>query len=365
MNFRMALLILACTVSIHETLPVIIRVGTMETFDHRKITFLSDKHVHSPAEKEQITSVINFLQEKKDTQSYHLLVEEASEVNKLSAFGYEILHTLDKYIETAQPPMTHVRLDNIEVRHTAGPVMDILNHYELCKNDGHHKTDDGKKTLGAITFQDVLDEFDSLKQSLASYYVNQKNQTIFNIYAYLIGRADRDCEQFKRKISSRSDIVFDYAKAEYNKRILESVQELHVSEEKKDPAKILGKDIEWTFNHLFDLNLLKNILTSDSQNILVFAGGDHTSVVISLLLSLDATSIFHASNYELEERIEKNGQKTCDKVMLPITGLQIVQALSAQPNKIPYCVPIMCYMTIAAAALYYLVFVVIPGHGYA
>ena len=362
MNFRLALLILTCTVSIHETLPVIIEVDTIETFDRRKITFFSDKHIQSPGEQEQITSLINFLQKTRATgESFHILAEQALELYKRSASSYQILYTLDKHIETAQPPMTHVKLDNIEVRCITGLVMGFLDCYEYYKDDVQYKTDSGKKTIHIITFQDILDEFDNLKQSLSSYYLGQTNQTISNIYTYLIEKADRDCEQFKRKISNRSDIVFEYAKAAYNKKVLETVQPLHVSEEKKDLAKILGKDIESTFNHLFNLNLLKNILTSDSQNILVFAGGYHTSEVISLLITLDATSIFHASNYELEERIEKTGNKTRNEVAQPITGLQIVQALSAQPKKISSCTPIMCYMTIAAAALYYLMFVVIPG----
>jgi len=360
MNFKMVLFILIYTVYTHEIFPVTIQIDKIETSDHTKITFFSDQHKKSSGEEEQITSLIDFLQEQSDNHSFHFLVEQASELNKSFASGYETLYTLDKHIEQVRPLMTHVRLDNIEIRHAAGPAMDILNYYEDYKNHSEYKTDDAKKMIGSITFQDVLDEFDNLKQSLASYYLNQTNQAISDIYASYIETADSNCEQFKRKILSGNGVVFEYAKVEYNKRILRMLQASNLPEE-EDPAKILADSIECSFIHLFDLNLLKTILTSDSQNILVFAGGEHAREVINMLSALKAATIFQARNSVLEEKIEEDGHKTLHETVLPITGLQITQALSAQPKESSSSyVRVMCYMAMAAAC-YYLVFVIIPG----
>ena len=369
MSFKTVVCIFICTISIHEIFPVIIQVDTLTTqtgatksSDSTKITFFGDEHVSSPSEQEQTTSVMTFLQQEKNS-SYHILVEQAAKFhkavlpeNRFNASDYRLLHTLDKRIQAVKSSMMHVMVDNIEVRYFSGLVRDILNYYKYYEPYQQCEIDNGKKTLGAIMFQDVFDEFDTLKQLLIPYYSNQTNQMVSDIYAYYMGMAHAYCEQLRRKIVRKNEIVFDYAKKEYRQR---ETQEMKASQVAQD----LAKDIELTFNHLFDLNLLKNILMSNSQNILVFAGHGHTSVVTSMLARLNAIKLYHAINFVMKEKIE-DGQKTEQMTLQPITGLQITQALSAQPQTTSYT-PTICYLTLAAATLYYLMYVVMPMYGYA
>jgi hypothetical protein len=365
MNLRAVVCIFICTILTHEILPVTIQVdtltmqtGTTKSSGSTKITFFGDRHILSSSEQEQITSVIDFLQQRKNNSFYHILVEQGVAVfkNKWGTSDYRILYSLDTHIQAAKPLMTHVVLDNVEIRCFAGEARDILNNYKYYEPYTQYQTDNGEKILGTITFQDVFDEFDILKQSLDPYYVNQKNQMISDIYAHYMGMAQEYCEQLKRKIVRKNDIVFDYAKREYRQR---EAQEMKASQFAQD----LAKDIELTFNHLFDLNLLKNILMSSSQNILVFAGRDHTGVVMSMLARLNAIKIYQAINFVMQEKIE-DGRKTEQLTLQPITGLQITQALSAQPQTTSYA-PTICYLTLAAATLYYLMYVVLPMYGYA
>lgn len=370
MNLKAVACIFICTISMHEILPVTIQVdtlttqpGTTKSSAGTKITFFGDRHVSSPNEQEQTTSVMTFLQQEKNS-SYHIFVEQAAKShkavlpeNRFNASDYRLLHTLDKRIKAEKLLMPHVAVDNIEIRHLSGSAMDVLRCYKYYEPYQQCQIDNEGKTLDAIIFQDVFDEFDMLEQSLVSYYSNQTNQMVSEIYAHYIGIAHEYCEQLKRKIIRKNEIVFDYAKKEYRQR---EAQEMKSSQVAQD----LAKDIELTFNHLFDLNLLKNILMSSSQNILVFAGRDHTKVVTSMLARLNAMKLYHAVNFVMQEKIEKDGQKVEQLTLQPITGLQITEALSAQPQTTSY-VPTICCLTLAAATLYYLMYVVMPMYGYA
>lgn len=377
MNCKTVICIFICAISMHEILPVIIQidtlttqVGTTKSSGSTKITFFGDEHVMSSSEQEQITSVINFLQQGSNNNSYHILVEQAVRFekvdvsedkwvisNRLLDFDYRILHTLDKYIQAVQPSMTHVTVDNIEVRCFPGKARDILNNYKYYELYQQCAIDNGKKTMGTITFQDVFDEFDKLKQSLNSYYSTQTNQMVSDIYAHYMGVAYEYCEQLKRKIVRKNEIVFDYAKKQYRQR---EAQEMKSSQCAQD----LAYDIQCSFTHLFDLNLLKNILMSNSQNILVFAGRNHTKVVMSMLARLNAIKLYHAINFVMQEKIEKDGSRAEQLTLQPITGLQITQALSAQPQTTSYA-PTICYLALATATLYYLMYIVMPIYGYA
>jgi hypothetical protein len=175
MNFKRVVFIFALLAYARNTFPftfelivttidkTIVQSGSSTPSDHTRVTFFSDEHRTSSGEPEQIATLVDYLQEQKGNQLFHILIEQASEVNKLSAYGYEVLYTLDRHIKQAQPPLTHVTLDNIEVRHSAEPSMGILKDYTRYNRYLDNKTDDAKKTIGTITFQDILDEFDQLK----------------------------------------------------------------------------------------------------------------------------------------------------------------------------------------------------------
>ncbi len=370
MNFKHIVFVLASLAYVHSTFPFpyelivnilnkrIVQIGSSTTPDYTKVTFFSDYHKKSSVEQEQITSLIHYLQEHKDVQPFHILVEEASEFHKKFASGYEILYTLNKHIKQANPPLTHVMLDNIDVRCISLFAMTILDHYDLYDQYGQYELNDAKKTIGTITFQDVLDEFDQIKQSLAGYYCNHTNQAIATIYADSIKTAEGHCQQFKRKITNASETVLAYAKAQCDKRLLACY------EQEKNMA-IISNDIRLSFTPLFDLNLLKNILTSDSQNILVFAGGNHTEKVMDMLSTLKATTIFQARNAVIQDVMQKNGFTRKEEVVSPVTKEQILQALSAQPKSVlTQYAPTIGYMTMVAAALCYLLLVVLPEHVY-
>lgn len=343
---------------------MIIQNGSSTSSDCARVTFFSDYHRMSSGEQEQIATLVDYLQEQKDNQLFHIFIEQASEINRLSAYGYEVLCMLDRHIKQVQPPLTHVTLDNVEVRHSAGPGMDILKDYTYGDRYMEHQTDDAKKTIGTITFQDILDEFNQLKQSLATYYCSHKNEAIAKIYTDCMKRADSHYEQLKRKISNSNNTVLAYAQEQYNQRR----RALNGLKQEEMDREVVSSDIELSFMDLFDLNLLKSILTSDSRNILVFAGGEHTRTVASMLSTLQASTIFHIKNAIIQPVLQKNGFTRNEEVVSPVTGNQIIQALSAQPKStLARYAPTVGYMTMAVAVLYYLLFVVLsePLHGHA
>jgi hypothetical protein len=337
-NLKAVVFVFVLTSYMTELLSVIIQVDTFivqkgihTISDNTKITLFADKHTRSPFEKEQIESVLSFLQTSKNTHNYHLLVEQALVLYKLHASqgmlasGYEILCTLDNHIKKAQLP---VKLDNIEVRYVTGLVNGILNYYHYHKDCGSYMADEINKTIDSITFQDLFDEFDTINKNLAQYYVGHVNKRISEMYTHYTEIANDRYEKLGRMIKHKDKNVFEYAKEEYDSRLSKKPS---VAKESEKNIKALAKAIELTFIHLLDLNLLKAILTSTSQNILVFAGGDHTREVIKMLYWLQATNVY--------QMINSVNTSTCHTMtLLPITGKQVSQALYAElpkPNFMP------------------------------
>jgi len=307
MNIKPVLFIIASIITTNYTFSTTIKVDTLVLSKQKKITFLSDNHNESLVEKEQTGCLLDFFQERKESNtSLHILIEQASKLFNSSEFS--IVFKLNENIEQAQPPLNNVTLQNIEIRYPAIIACGLLLSLapENYDNRKEYIIDNSTKTVGSLNFQDILNNLDTVKQSLADYYLNHDDKVIANVYARHIVYSNDYYDSFKQTIDqlhSKHTSILEYTKKENG--------------QKSSEGKALAKRIEIIFNPLLNLHILQNILESDHENILVFAGRTHTRDTISMLYELEANSIYRSEEY-------------ADK--RPSTTLEIIEGLSAQPK---------------------------------
>lgn len=337
MNFKTVLLAFISITYTHDTLPFITQVDTIRTTEQKRIIFLADAHEKSFAEKDQTCCLIDFLQQNKES-GFHILIEQAAPIDKLQASEYEILFRLDEHIQQAEPPLTHVLLENIEIRHVMTAAYSILKCKEpsLYNKYRDFKVSDAQKTIGSITFQDIIDEFNTNKESLSDYYANHTNEALVTIYKNHMDIVNEYFEQFQQKLRSISSVtipVLDYAKTAYSHNLLEA-------------NDALAETISDTFLHLLDLHIVRTILTSHRDTIIVVAGRAHTSKILFMFKYLKASSVYNRSSISIEEITEEDGSTTQILHKQPVSANKITKGLMTQslpPVTTNYAIPsIMC-----------------------
>ncbi len=304
---------LICSLSVHPIAPVIMRVDTEMIGEDKIVAYLSDDHVRVPEEEEQLHAIIDSLhQREKNNSSTHFLIEQPIWLADIFGCSSQILFRLSKYIEQATPKLTLTTVENLEIRHLAGAVYNMLLFpvpYQLNPYR-EQNIDSMEKTLGSITFQDVLNDFTQIKQVLASCFLQQDNSIMSNIYAKHINRADSYYEKFLQQMK-KDDIPLDTLVLKYAKKN---------SLEKTEP---LATSIFDTFVPLFDLHTVHKIVTSEHKNIVVVAGGFHT---LSASQALD--------NFNNVTSLYSAGKSISIDYQNPITRAQLQQSLSMQKKSL-------------------------------
>ncbi len=302
---------LICIVWIHHINPVIMRVDTEIVGKNKVVTYLSDDHVQVPEEQDQLNGILSFLQQREKTNdSTHFLIEQPSWLADIFGCGSQVLFHLPKYIEQATPHLTLTTFENLEMRHLANAACNILTFpvpYQLNPYK-KQKIDTMQKALGQITFQDVLDDFVQIKELLATYFLQQGDSVMADIYATHIKRADKYYETFLQQMKkdeiSPDTFVLKYAK----KNCLT----------KKEPLAVAILD---TFSSFFDLHATHKILTSEHKNLVMVAGSWHTQRTRDALQNFNVSSLYSAG-------------KTVSINQKPITPAQIQQSLSMQKQSL-------------------------------
>ncbi len=296
---------IASIITTNYMLCTIIKVNTFALSNQKKITFLADHHDESPAEKEQTHCLIDFFQQHNPGTSFHILIEQASKLFVVSQF--RMLFKLNENIEQAHPPLNNVTVQNIEIRYpsiiAAGMLLSKTpqNYYFHTK----YIIDNHIQTIGLLNFQNILDELDDIKQSLALYYEKHEDITITNMYTKHLMYSNTYYDSFKKEIEKlhmQHNSILEYAK----------------NENDADKKSALAKWMEIIFSPVFELSIVQNILQSEHENLLVFAGGNHTRDIISMLYDLKITSL-----YRSEEQADKR----------PSTTLEITEGLLAEQPK--------------------------------
>lgn len=327
MQLKAILFTLASITYIHNTIAFTFQVDRIITTDQKKITFLADGHAQSPYDKEQIDCILNFLHQNNESD-FHVLIEQAAPIDKKYASAYEMLFRLDEYIKKANPPLTHVNLENIEIRHIMGAASHILESDQpyVCNTYRDLTIDDTQKTFGTITFQDILDEFNTNKELLSDYYLNNLDEAIATIYDQHMQCANEQYEQLQKKLDS----IPSYATT----TVLAYAQKQYVLTKTLETNKELAKTMSDAFLHVLDLHILQTILTSKSNNIIVVAGGAHTKKIIPLLTEhLKASCLYSEKNhYCLIEAEQEDGSKQKMIQKKPVTTAQMLRGLSDKPE---------------------------------
>jgi len=325
-------LFLICILYIGHTEPGIVRIDTIRTVDDRKITFLGDNHGLNEGEQEKIDCVMGWLQDNEKTgDPIHVLIEQPSWFFDIFECDSEILFHLPKRIQQAIPKCTLTTHENLEIRHVANAAHDILTFLVPYQLNPYRDSiiDTTEKTLGTLTFQDVLNEFVRMKQFFSDYYLQQNNVVIAGIY-------------------NRSIVDADF----YYKHILRIIKEDEISPEgsilkytKKNSLNktaLLAKAVHKTFSPFFDLHAIRTLLTTSHKNIIVVAGFWHTHNIMSALHQFDVYPLYSA------------GKDICQDHKL-VSIAQIQQGLSMQKQSLMRMyAPMIVKKTIAVAVCYLL-----------
>lgn len=278
-NRKAVILFFICIFYLGHIEPGIVRVDTLKTVDDKNITLLGDEHGLNVTAEEQVSEILKFLHQcEKNNKSTHVLIEQPSSwISSLLGCQDDLLVSLPKKIEQAQPKLTLTTCENIEVRRISAAARDVVE----CPYSVNNKCviDGTKKMLGTFTFQDVLDEFAHTKQMLSDYYSLSQNDAVAAIYTNFVTQADTHYKELMRIIKNKN-IALDTCILGYAKNIglLERAP--------------LASAVLDTFSPIFDLNAIRVVLTSSHKNMIVVAGAYHTGSIYSSLYKLDAFPLY-------------------------------------------------------------------------
>ncbi len=283
MKAKFILFIIALGIAPTSLFSTLIEVKTAELFKQKKIIALCDHHDESPSEEEQTNCLIKFFQN--SNTPYHILIEQASKV--FTASQFQILYKLDENIGQARPQINNITLQNIEIRYPAIIACGLLRSNNPRDYNYHtqYVIDNSTKTIGALNFQDILNELDIVKQSLASYYLQHENTEITNVYARHIVYSNTYYDSFKQTIEqlhSQYNSILRYAKKERD----------------YTQKAALADHIQVIFSPLLDLHIMQNILQSQHENIVIIAGRSHMRDVFSILGTLGAQSLYQSEEHQ-------------------------------------------------------------------
>ncbi|MBA2306864.1 hypothetical protein H0W26_01865 [Candidatus Dependentiae bacterium] len=293
-----------CLLSVHQALPVLIKVETIKTVDDKTITFYSDKHKKTKEDEWQIHEILSFLRkcEKTNDPQYLLIEQPALLLRDIFACNSNILCLLPKGVEQTTPKLTLTTFKNLEIRHLSDAALELLSFIAPSRLDSYKERiiDNTQKTIGSLSFQDVLDEYAQIKQSLSYYYVQQGDKAVYDIYAKNITQSDIYYKNFlhymeKSNISSETSVL-DYAIENLTTFTVDYPTESLTSRESDAITKrrILTGLLLRTFVPLLDLHIIYTLLTSTHKNIIVVGGYLHMKEVRSAFETLNASLIYSA-----------------------------------------------------------------------
>lgn len=326
-------LFLICIFYVGHIEPGIVRIDTIKTVDDKKITFLADNHELDLGEHEQVKGIIDWLQQnEKANEPIHILIEQVSWLADIYGCSSKVLFCLPKQIQQANPELTRTTFENIDIRHVGNFANDILIFPvpHQMNREPELLIETTQKTLGTLTFQDMLDEFTQTKESLSDYYSSQNNSVMTNTYTKHITWANESYEILLR-IMKNNEIAPDIFVLKYAKKNCLM---------KKAP---LASVIRNAFSPLCDLHLIRTLLTSPHKNMIVVAGARHTGNARSALYELNASSLYSAgsSNNIMNPK--------------PITNAQLQQGLSAQKKSLMgIYAPVITKSAMAVVVCYFL-----------
>ncbi len=279
---KSSILFLICIFYIGLMKPGIVRIDTIRTVDNKKVTFLADNHGCNERAEEQLAGILELLQHnEKMNKPTHILIEQVSWLADIYGCDAKVLFSLPKQIEQAIPKMTQTTFENIDIRHVANFAIDILTFLIPHQMDREPTRiiDTTQKTLSTLNFQDMLDEFNQIKESLSEYYSQQNNTVMSEIYTKHMTWADA---QYKKllEIMKKDNISADTFILKYAKKNCLM---------KKAPLATAVKD---TFSRLCDLHIIRTLASAPDKNMVVMAGFWHTQYAESALKQLGAYSLY-------------------------------------------------------------------------
>lgn len=316
MRNRYRLVGLMCISGISFVQAGIVRIDTVQMANNKAvpaavnkkfITYLADNHDLGVAEEGQLGGIIDFLQKREKTNDVtHILIEQPSWIYDNSECNSQVLSQLSKRIQQASPKLTLATCENIDIRHISNAAYDMLTSPVLYQfNDYRNRAihDTTQKTFGAITFQDVLDEFDQYEQSFSDYYL-QQDSAIADIYQTCIAKAQEEHNQLL-KIMNNNNISF-------SDRILKYAKQNSLVKKAS-----LADVLLCAFRPFVDLHIIRTLFTSSHKNIIVAAGYGHIQRTYFSLRNLNAFPLYSIGKFS--EQYPK-----------PITINQLREGLSMQ-----------------------------------
>lgn len=325
------ILLLICIFYMGRLETGIVRVDTISTVDDKRITFLGDNHGLNEGEHEQVNGILDFLRQcEKNNKPTHILLEQASWLGDVFGCESEVLFSLSKQIKQKTSNFTCVTFENIDIRYAANFARDILIFPVPHQMDREPDRiiDTTQKTLSTLTFQDVLDEFNQIKESLSAYYSQQNNPVVSEVYTKHITWADTHYKKLLQIMEndgiSPDTFILKYAK----KNCLI----------KKAP---LASTILETFSRLCDLHIIRTLSTSPHKNMVVMAGFQHTEHANLALQDFSAFSLYSAG-------------KDTTKYTRLITSAQLRQGLFAQEPSSMAIYPVISKGATAVVLCYFL-----------
>lgn len=272
--YKIYLLVFIFFLNIQNCLGVIRSGRIVQVGPKKKVIFLEDDHPFDEPSNQQYQDFLQSLREADQKGfRYHILVEQPeSGVVLEEDFASVLSHISQGY---HREHFKNITIENIEVRCAANLAVFLLSKDRALFRKKHLFLS-GNKILqvGKTTFYDVAEEFYDLYTKLQPFIETLSNQEL-----------KLECQ---KKLKSALE-YFGYFLDKFEKYSINFRNYIwrfspHLNEKDDIFSQSLMRPLVYAFTPLFDLNLIKTILNSKYDNLIVIAGEFHTNFVSQDLL---------------------------------------------------------------------------------